>query len=84
MKPHITKCRKKSLTIAKIKQTHRIVKHIDDFGSITTLEAMRDIGVTNLHARLYDLKKEGYIITSAVFFLTISILYYNIEINKLI
>lgn len=46
--------------MAKIKQTSRIVKYIDDFGSITTLEAMRDIGVTNLHARLYDLKKEGY------------------------
>lgn len=49
--------------MAKIKQTRRIVKYIDDFGSITTLEAMRDIGVTNLHARLYDLKKEGYVIT---------------------
>ncbi len=68
----------------KIKQTRRIVKYIDDFGSITTLEAMRDLGVTNLHARLYDLKKEGYVIMSAVFSLTISILYYNIEINKLI
>ena len=50
--------------MAKIKQTRRIVKYINDFGSITTLEAMRDLGVTNLHARLYDLKKEGYIITS--------------------
>lgn len=50
--------------MAKIKQTRRIVKYIDDFGSITTLEAMRDLGVTNLHARLYDLKKEGYVITS--------------------
>lgn len=49
--------------MAKIKQTRRIVKYIDDFGSITTLEAMRDLGVTNLHARLYDLKKEGYVIT---------------------
>ena len=67
MKLHITQCQKKSLTIAKIKQTHRIVKYINDFGSITTLEAMRDIGVTNLHARLYDLKKEGYVIMSAVF-----------------
>lgn len=44
--------------MAKIKQTRRIVKYIDDFGSITTLEAMRDLGVTNLHARLYDLKKK--------------------------
>lgn len=70
MKLHITQC--------------RIVKYIDDFGSITTLEAMRDIGVTNLHAQLYDLKKEGYIIMSAVFSLTISILDYNTEINKLI
>lgn len=49
--------------MTKIKQTSRIVKYIDDFGSITTLEAMRDLGVTNLHARLYDLKKEGYVIT---------------------
>ncbi len=31
---------------------NRIVKYIDDFGSITTLEAMRDLGVTNLHTRL--------------------------------
>lgn len=72
MKLHITQCRKKSLTMPKIKQTRRIVKHIDDFGSITTLETMRDLGVTNLHA------------LSAVFSLTISILYYNIEFNKLI
>ena len=72
MKLHITQCQKKSLTIAKIKQTRRIVKYINDFGSITTLEAMRDIGITNLHA------------LNAVFFLTISILYYSIEINKLI
>ncbi len=49
--------------MAKINQTRRIVKYINDFGSITTLEAMRDLGVTNLHARLYELKKEGYVIT---------------------
>jgi hypothetical protein len=48
-------------------QKQRIIKYIEDFGSITPLEAMRDIGCYRLSARIYDLKEEGYnIVTETV------------------
>lgn len=33
-----------------------------DFGSITQLEAIRDISCMRLGARIFDLKREGYAI----------------------
>jgi hypothetical protein len=48
-------------------QKSRIIKYIEDFGSITPLEAMRDIGCYRLSARIYDLKEDGYnIVTKTV------------------
>lgn len=41
-------------------QCERVLKYIDDFGSITQLEAMADLGIMRLASRVSDLKKAGY------------------------
>ena len=41
-------------------QCQRVVKYMQDFGSITHLEASADIGVYRLASRITDLKKQGY------------------------
>ena len=43
-----------------MKQTDRILQYMRDFGSITQLEAIRDISCMRLAARIFDLKREGY------------------------
>lgn len=40
-------------------QSERIVRHLETFGSITSLEAMRDYGIMRLASRVSDLKKDG-------------------------
>lgn len=40
-------------------QSERIVRHLRDFGSITSLEAMQDYGIMRLASRVSDLKKAG-------------------------
>ena len=45
-------------------QNERIISYMDEFGSITPLEAMRDLGVMRLASRITDLKKRGYPIVS--------------------
>lgn len=45
-------------------QNERILSYIDRFGSITQLEAMRDLGVQRLASRVSDLKSLGYPIVS--------------------
>lgn len=45
-------------------QNERIIKYIEQFGSITQLEALRDLGVMRLASRISDLKRLGYPITS--------------------
>lgn len=40
-------------------QKERIIKYIKKFGSITDLEASRDLGIQQLGARIDQLKKEG-------------------------
>lgn len=47
-----------------MKQTDRIIDYIGEFGSITPLEAFRDLGIMRLASRISDLKKEGYDIQS--------------------
>lgn len=44
----------------KVNQKQRIIKYIQDFGSITSLEAMKDLGITQLGARIDGLQKDGY------------------------
>ena len=44
----------------RITQKERIINYIRQFGSITSLEAYKDLGITQLGARIDGLKKEGY------------------------
>ena len=41
-------------------QKERILKYLEDFGSITQLEAIRDIGVMRLGARIWELRRNGF------------------------
>lgn len=41
-------------------QCERILDYISDFGSITSMEAMQDLGCMRLASRICDLKKQGY------------------------
>lgn len=46
--------------MARITQNERIVDYINTYGSITTLEAFVNLGVTRLASRICDLTKQGY------------------------
>jgi hypothetical protein len=48
----------------KATQAERVLTYMQDFGSITQFEAMRDIGCMRLASRISDLKKKGYPIVS--------------------
>lgn len=50
----------------KATQAERVLEYIEEKGSITQLEALREIGVMRLASRISDLKKLGYPITSNV------------------
>lgn len=41
-------------------QREKILKYMKDFGSITAYEAVIDLGITQLAARLCELKDRGY------------------------
>ena len=43
----------------KMTQTERVLKYMKDFGGITPIDAMKDLGIMRLGARIYDLEKEG-------------------------
>lgn len=45
-------------------QCERIIDYINDFGSITSMEAMQDLGCMRLASRICDLKRRGYKIVS--------------------
>lgn len=44
-------------------QCERVLKYMEDFGSINPMQAMKDLGVMRLGARIFDLKKAGHKIT---------------------
>ena len=44
----------------KTTQKDRILEYIRNFGSISSFEAYADLGITQLGARIDQLKKEGY------------------------
>ena len=48
------------------KETHydRVLKHLQDHNSITSLEAFRDYGITRLSAIIYLLRRDGWKINS--------------------
>lgn len=50
----------------KATQAERVLNYMQDFGSITQLEALKDLGVMRLASRISDLKKMGYPIVSNV------------------
>ena len=45
-------------------QNQRILNYINEFGSITQLEALRDLGVMRLASRISDLRSKGWSIIS--------------------
>lgn len=48
----------------KITLTDRVLQYMKDFGSITSFEAFRDLGVTRLSAAIFNLRSQGYSISS--------------------
>lgn len=40
-------------------QNERIVRHLRDYGSITSLEAMQEYGIMRLASRVCELKRQG-------------------------
>lgn len=45
-------------------QNQRVIEYLKQFGSITQLEALRDLGIMRLASRISDLKRQGYIISA--------------------
>lgn len=43
-----------------ITQKQRIINYIRVYGSITSFEAYKDLGITQLATRIKELKEEGY------------------------
>lgn len=41
-------------------QNEKILRHLQDFGSITTMEAFTEYGCTRLSARIKDLRNDGH------------------------
>ena len=47
-------------------QCERILRHLKDYGSITSMEAMNEYGIMRLAARINDLRAQGIAIASEV------------------
>lgn len=48
----------------KATQCERILRHLKDFGSITSQEAMQEYGIMRLASRINDLRAQGVMIVS--------------------
>lgn len=46
--------------MSKTTQCDRILRHLNEFGSITQAEADDEYGIERLASRIYDLKKRGF------------------------
>ncbi len=44
-------------------QCERVLQYMKDFGTITPLQALGDLGVMRLGARIWDLRQDGHKIT---------------------
>lgn len=42
-------------------QCEQVIKYIQIFGSISSMEAFQDLGITRLSARIWELRNEGYV-----------------------
>lgn len=47
-------------------QNQRILEYIEQFGSITQIDALRDIGCMRLASRISDLRSRGHNIVSEI------------------
>ena len=47
-------------------QSQRILRHLEDYGSITQMDAIRDYGIMRLASRVNDLRREGHPIVTEV------------------
>jgi hypothetical protein len=47
-------------------QHDRILRHLYDYGTLSTLDAMREYGIMRLSARISELKDRGYKISSTL------------------
>ena len=45
-------------------QCERILRHLRDYGSISSLEAITEYGCMRLASRINDLKRQGYTISA--------------------
>lgn len=50
--------------MSKLSQCERILRHLQDYGSITPMEAISDYGIMRLGARIFELKDRGYLIVT--------------------
>ena len=41
-------------------QCDKVIAYINNFGSITTMDAFMDLGITRLASRIHELTKRGY------------------------
>lgn len=48
----------------KLTQCDRILRHLQDYGAITSLEAITEYGILRLASRVNDLKRRGYNISA--------------------
>ena len=46
--------------MVKLTQCERVIRHLIDFGTITSREAMMEYGIFRLASRISDLNKQGY------------------------
>lgn len=46
----------------KITQKDKIIEYLEKHGSITPLEAEKELGIMRLASRIYDLQASGYIV----------------------
>jgi len=44
-------------------QCQRVLQYLEDFGSISSLQAFADLGITRLASRIHDIKRMGIAIT---------------------
>lgn len=48
----------------KLTQCDRILRHLRDYGSITSMTAINEYGILRLASRINDLRRKGFTITS--------------------
>ena len=41
-------------------QKERVLRHLQDYGSITSMEAFSEYGITRLSAVIFDLRSQGH------------------------